>query len=306
MSIPIIIVHKGDSFYLEPVLRQLRHFNPRNSIFLISDESTNHYDFVSHVNISDHCSLAGVFEKHYVHMSPNPYGYEVFCFLRWFIILDFVKKNQLSHFLCLDSDVLMYCEVDAVFNKWLGCDITVCTPNGPQYTLFSLDSLQQFCNYILSYYTESKKMEQLKEWHNKIRFGGICDMTFFRNYSTDPNVKTIDTSNVIDSSCFDVSLQYPQGFEMHKGVKRIYWNEGLPYGKKVLTGELVRFNALHFQGGIKHKMNRYLYSSVSQLYPNIQWFFNPKRLKSRYSEAKKIFSNADLLWHFLKKKIMKK
>ena len=70
-NLPIIIVHTGDSFYLEPALRQARKFNPNNPIYLISDESTNHYDFIEHVNITDYMSSAEKLAEVYVHMSIN-------------------------------------------------------------------------------------------------------------------------------------------------------------------------------------------------------------------------------------------
>ena len=228
-SIPIIIVHTGDSFYLEPVLQQVRLFNPDNDIYLISDESTNHYEFVSHVKISNYYTKAEEFKRHYKHMSPNPYGYELFCFQRWFIIQDFAEKNNLNHFLCLDSDVLIYCAIDSVFQKWLNSDITICQPNGPQYTLFNRKSLQQFCNFMLSHYTQHEKYEQLKQWYSLIAFGGICDMTFIKYYAQTPTIHVVDTSEIFDASCFDVNMQSQQGFEIQGRIKKIYWKDGLPY-----------------------------------------------------------------------------
>lgn len=310
MSIPIIIVHTGDSFYLEPVLRQARLFNPTNPIYLISDDSTNHYDFVDHINISDYYTSAEKFKKVYVHMSPNPYGYELFCFLRWYIIWDFVRKNNIDHFLCLDSDVLLYCNVDKVFSKWANYDMTVCHPNGPQYTLFNEHSLKQFCDYIMSYYTEKEKVEEVREWYSAIKYGGICDMTFFKYYNQRPDVRAFDTSNLVDDSCFDINLQLSQGFEMKSRLKRIYWKEGIPYGKQIETGKLIRFNALHFQGGVKHRLNTYLYyaekrSLVKVAWESIKWTLNPKRIESRFNEVKKIITNKHLLINFLKKKFHK-
>lgn len=308
MSIPIIIVHTGDSFYLEPVLRQARLFNPTNPIYLLSDESTNHYDYVEHINVLDYYALAEDFKKVYVHMSPNPYGYEIFCFLRWFIILDFVKKHNIDHFLCLDSDVLLYCNVDQVFSKWLDYDMAVCQSNGPQYTLFNKNTLNQFCNYILSYYTDKDKFEQVKEWYKQIKFGGICDMTFIKYYAQSSGVHTFDTATIVDNSCFDISLQESQGFEKKGRVKMIYWEKGLPYGKQIETGKLIRFNGLHFQGGVKHRMNKYVYraeklSFAGNVWDSVKWGLNSKRLMSRIKEVKKIISNKKLLTYFIKRRL---
>ncbi len=303
-NLPIIIVHTGDSFYLEPALRQARKFNPNNHIYLISDESTDHYDFVEHISITDYMSSAEQFKEAYVHMSINPYNYELFCIQRWFVILEFAQKYKLSHFLCLDSDVLLYCQVDEVYEKWFEYDLTICLAQGPQYTLFSRESLEKFCDYIYSHYTKDDKKVELNEWH---QHRGISDMTFFNYYTQLSNVRVFDTAQVVDGTYFDCSFKIPQGFEMQGRLKKIYWRDGLPYGKEVATGNLIRFNALHFQGGVKHKLNRYIYRDLplmQRCWRNILWVFNPKRLKSRVNELKKIVGSRQMFVYFIQKRIL--
>lgn len=304
-NIPIIIVHTGDSFYLEPMLRQARKCNPNSPIYLISDQSTNHYDFVEHIDISNYFSRAENFIKVYVHLSINPYGYELFCFLRWFIILDFVTKNQIDHFLCMDSDVMLYCDVDEVFGKWIGYDMTMCLFEGPQYSLFNKESLNTFCDYIYTHYADNEEFEEVNKWN--VTHGGVSDMRFFTYFSQLPGIKVFNTGQVVDGTCFDFNMKVPQGFEMHRGLKRIYWREGLPYGKEISSGEYVRFNALHFQGGVKHKLNQYLYRDlpfVQRCWKNLLWLTNPKRLKSRFFELKKILSNKEMFVYFIRMRVL--
>jgi hypothetical protein len=43
-------------------------------------------------------------------------------------------------------------------------------------------------------------------------------------------------------------------FETYDGKKKIYWRNNLPYGTVVSTGQEVRFNVLHYQGGSKWQM----------------------------------------------------
>lgn len=305
-NLPIIIVHKGDSFYLEPALRQTRKFNPNNHIYLISDESTNHYDFIEHVNITDYMSSAEQLKEAYVHMSINPYFYELFCIQRWFIILEFVKKHNYNHFLCIDSDVMLYCQVDDVFEKWYEYDMTICQPEGPQYTLFNKDSLEKFCDYIYSHYTVEDKLAEVKKWH---QHRGISDMTFFNYYAQQPNIQFFNTAQVVEGTCFEFNMKVHQGFEMKGRLKKIYWREGLPYGKEIASGKLIRFNALHFQGGVKHKLNRYIYRDlpfIPRCWKNILWLFNPKRLKSRVNELKKIVGNKQMFAYFIQKRVLGK
>ena len=300
VNIPIILVHTGDSFYLEPVLRQMRKFNPGSEIFLISDASTNHYDFLKHINISEYFSSADKIKQVYIHMSINPYPYELFCLQRWFIIMDFVTRNGITNFLCIDSDVMFYSNVDEVFGKWKDYDFTLCNTDGPQYTLFNLESLKKFCNYIYTHYNDAEALDEVKKWRKQ---GSISDMTFLTHYSQEPGVKVFNTAQVVDGSCFELNMKIPQGYEMQGRLKKIYWKAGLPYGKEVATGNFVRFNALHIQGGVKHKLNRYLYRDLPftlRCWKNLLWFINPKRLKSRFYELKKIVSNKDMFVYFLR------
>jgi len=305
VNIPIVIVHTGDSFYLEPVLCQARKSNPDSHIYLISDESTNHYDFIEHINISDYFTSAEEFKKVYVHMSINPYHYELYCFLRWFVILDFVTKHNISHFLCIDSDVMLYCNVDEVFGKWIDYDMTTCQIIGPQYTLFNKDSLKKFCKYIYDHYAEKDGLEEVRYWHTK---GGISDMKFFMYYSEQPNIRVFDTAQVIDGTCFDYNMKIPQGFEKKGRLKKLYWRDGIPYCKSVNSGEYIRMNGLHFQGGVKHHLYKYIYRANKESLMDvfcgaIKWYLNPKRLQSRIQELKKIVSNKEMLIYFVKMRI---
>lgn len=303
-NIPIIIVHTGDSFYLEPALRQARKFNPESPIYLISDSSTDHYDFVTHIDIAEYMTSAKQFGKEYVHMSINPYHYELFCMQRWFIIRDFVIKHNFEHFLCMDSDVMLYCSVDEVFGKWLNYNLVVIKKDGPQHTLFNKESLEKFCDYIYSHYAEEEKLAEVKAWH---QCRSISDMTFFYYFNEQPTIRVLDTKDIINDTCFVHNMKESQGFEMQGRFVKIYWQDGIPYGKELATGNLIRFNALHFQGGVKHKLNRYIYRDLPILqkcWKNILWVFNPKRLKSRINELKKIVGSRQMFGYFIQKRIL--
>ena len=131
-------------------------------------------------------------------------------------------------------------------------------------------------------------------------------MRFFTYYSQCPNVCVFNTGQVVDGSCFDFNMKIPQGFEMQGRIKKIYWQDGLPYGKKADTGEFIRFNALHFQGGVKHKLNRYIYRDLpfsKRIWKNICWFFNPLRIKSRWGELRKILSNRRMFFYFIRSRV---
>lgn len=306
-NLPILIVHKGDSFYLKPVLKQIRLFNPASRICLISTEDTNHYDFIEHYNITEYMSGANAFAKKYVHLSTNPYGYELFCFQRWFVIRDFIQKERLEYFVCLDSDVLIYCDIDDVFNPYLSYDFTICRIMGPCFTLFNSHSIDRFCSYINSLYATEDNLFRLHKFKEAVPDGGVCDMTAFTWYQTDVSKNVFDLVVPVDSACFDGNISDSMGFEMDRGVKKIYWFDDLPYGKFEENQQFVRFYGLHLQGGIKHQMYKYLVNSnkkhiVSRLFV-LKWVFSYKRLKTRFYELKKMLASPIMLKRLLKRKL---
>lgn len=258
MNIPIIIVHRGDTFYLKLVLEQIRLFNPHTRICLISDASTDKYCFVEHYNIDDYSKGADAFKMVYIHMSSNPYDYELICFQRWFCIRDFVKTQKIENFLCMDSDVLLYCNIDEVMQQYITYDFTTCNKQGPGCALFNISSISNFCGYMMSMYTEEFLLNKMKSMYqgfidNK-RLGGICDMTAFVWFQDNRKCNVIDIAIPTNGTCFDGCITWGQGFEMEDGKKKVYWIDNLPYGKLMNDQSLVRFYCLHFQGRSKYSM----------------------------------------------------
>ncbi|MDR1645487.1 MAG: hypothetical protein LBS05_06675 [Tannerellaceae bacterium] len=314
MNIPVIIVHKGNSFYLSPVLEQIRLFNPENAIYLISDISKQKYPFVNYCNIEDYMDRANEFEKRYVHLSSNPYFYELICFQRWFIILDFVIQHRIEHFLCMDSDVLLYCRIDDTLNKHIGCDFTICDKTGPGCSLFNVDSLKKFCDYISDLYSEKTKsrlFDFYQSFIDKKSLGGFCDMIAFTWYQNDTeSLKIIDISIPENGACFDACLTASSGFEFASGLKKIYWKDNLPYGKLLSDGSLVRFYCLHFQGRTKYSIYKYALDKNkvhrTDVAYTLKWMFSKAILIARLQGIKKAIKNPQILANFIKKKFFNK
>ena len=52
MNLPIIFVHKGDSFYLKYALESAKKFNPDSRIILLGDGVTVYPDFVEYYDLN--------------------------------------------------------------------------------------------------------------------------------------------------------------------------------------------------------------------------------------------------------------
>ena len=96
MKIPVIFLSKTIriSPEIELVVKQACKNN--EDVFLLGDDGNKSYCPDNHVSIFDYYEGATEFEKLYRHLSTNDLTVELFCFSRWFIMRDFLRKNNMK------------------------------------------------------------------------------------------------------------------------------------------------------------------------------------------------------------------
>jgi hypothetical protein len=299
LSLPIIFVHTGDSWYLKYALRQMRFYNPDAQIYLLGDSTNNHYPFVTHIDYVEYRKDSRQFSDVYVHMNTNSYDYELFCFERWFIIKEFTVSKGINSFCYFDSDVLVYAELLSLTDDFEGCLIAN-TGEGmgmPAFTYFkNANSITIVCDYFLQSYLDEGLFGRIKEFWNDYRkignSGGVCDMTIFDFFHKDnpDKLKKIDR---IKDYAFDVNIAITGGYESKNNIKKVYWINDLPYCKSLADGELINFKTLHFQGTSKrlirkyYKADGYQFQKIAE--PIISYFF--RSIVHRMARMKKLLTN---------------
>jgi hypothetical protein len=271
MGIPIIFIHTGDPYYLDFSLNQAHVSNPDSDIYLITDVLTCKYEFIKYIDIKSLRVEANKFEEVYNHMSTNSYQAELFCFQRWFILKEFCSKNHLNSFLYLDSDMMLYCDVNSTFSKFNHYQFTITNKQGPQCCYFSsLNHLDNFCNFIIKLYNDKdyKGRFELKyaEHLSKKLNGGVCDMTAFIEYQNDYPQAAKDLSVIENREVFDDNFNVSDGFSVEKIGKQITVENKFPYGVLKKDNQKIKFNTLHFQGPAKKYIYKfYLGSNLNSL-----------------------------------------
>lgn len=264
MSTPVIFIHKGDHYYLNYSLNQVKITNPNNPIYLITDTITNRYPFVNYIDINKYFNGANEFAKVYKHMSTNGFDNELFCFQRWYILKEFCNEKKLTDFLYLDSDLLIYCNVDAVFGQLKEYDFTISKKLSPHCCYFpSLEKLNKFCEFIPKLYTDSNYINRFLTKHkhhldNNLP-GGVCDMTAFNEYQKEPAIKVKDLSIIEGDEVFDDNINDADGFLAENGIKKLSLEQGFYYGTLKENNKKVKFNTLHFQGPAKKYIAKYYF-----------------------------------------------
>lgn len=264
MSTPVIFIHKGDHFYLNYSLNQVKITNPNNPIYLITDTITNRYPFVNYIDINKYFTEAKEFAKVYRHMSTNGFDNELFCFQRWYVLREFCRDKKLSDFLYLDSDLLIYCNVDSFFGKLNDYDFTISKKLSPHCCYFpSFEKLNKFCEFIPKLYTDSNYTDRFLTKHkhhldNNLP-GGVCDMTAFNEYQKETAIKAKDLSVIDSNEVFDDNINDADGFEMKDAVKKLKLTDKFYYGTTKVNQQHVKFNTLHFQGPAKKLIPHYYF-----------------------------------------------
>ena len=98
----------------------------------------------------------------------------------------------MEHFVCIDSDYLLYESIDNIMRPYLSYDMTLLGTSGAMCALFSRESLQRFCDFCTQLYTEEKYLTLIQEMYEEIKnvkkIGAISDMTaveLYRRYVSD-------------------------------------------------------------------------------------------------------------------------
>lgn len=265
MAIPIIFVHKGNPYFLRAVLEQAKRTNPCSEIILLGDETNKSFSFVRHFCINDYFESAEEFSKVYQHHSPNPFGYELFCFQRWFVLNDFVEKElgADSQFFYCDTDTLLFEDLSSEFQKYNKYDMTICRTGTPCFTFFNVGVIKKFAKFIFNRYAtaEGKRMisAYVKDLKAKQRRYGISDMTAFSAYEyAHPSlVLRVDLPYYNYCFCHNI-LDEADGYQMCGQYIKIRIQRNAPYGFYLKSNEWVRFLGIHFQGSAKKIMYKYL------------------------------------------------
>lgn len=278
-QVPVFFIHQGDSYYLQDAFWQAKQFN--SHVILIGDETNSGYSEVKHYLIGEYNRSASEFKNIYVHMSDNPYHYELICIQRWFILNEFMDAHGLDKCFYCDSDVMLYCNATDEYINFQNDNFSLSFHNNyypcGHVSFWQKHALQEFCNFIIRCYGDVNKLNTWKKWYEAPNRepGGICDMTllseFIQNHASrdnneidsdkfavgnmaQPNHYTTFDHNInVDELCYEM-------FNVNENqiIKHIIiGKDNFPYCYNKVLKRLIKFKALHFQGGAKPLMSKF-------------------------------------------------
>lgn len=276
MSVPIVFLHRTDDDYLFYVLQQAKIASPKSDVVLIGSPQNKKFatDGIKHELIPDYHQGASEFAKVYKHMSPCEYHYNLFCFQRWFILLDYMRSHNLNECWTLDSDVMLFADLSRQEFKGMSCEFT-------WTTYITRKDLEELCTITQNHFSDPHLFKYLKQYTKETgnyiketNMLAISDMVTQRLH-LEKYLKRERTNGVIGDSYFDNNLYFSfPGVEMLDNKKKIYLMNGTLFAKKVNSDQFVKVNTIHFTTGANKKYIPYFYSPNLSAKSKGSYFFN--------------------------------
>jgi len=263
-TLPIILIHHGNSWYLPYTIWQLRKTNPNAPIYLVGDDKTKHLRrWLNHVNIDRYIHSTQILKSVYQHKSSLGIEFELTCIERWFILHSFMIEHNIKQCIYLDSDVLAYKNLSYEFQKLPSHEMTWCSFSAHSNYITSRDALKKYCDNIIDLYCNQFPTNlRTNSLYFRVINGeidmNISDMTFWHDYNLRYPNSLLVLSDPNPMGTYDISMEDIKVFEDDgNGFKRIYWKNNKPFGMVKATNELIPFVTLHFQGKGKSILKRH-------------------------------------------------
>jgi|SRR5271166_138120 len=274
----IVFIHNGNSWYLPYALNQAMSVNGSSDVVLIGN--CNAHENVPLVALESlHHRNSDTFRSQYYHMSNNGHEFELFCWLRWFYLLQYMRRDHVKSVLYLDSDVLLYSSLDEIGRNYSNAmaDCAFLIPRevhnsfswaaSGHISFWTIDLLEEFCAFCLNSLCQGEYQELYKEkwnWHSANQEpGGISDMTtlyfFWREREARiTNLAMNHNGNVFDMLISSGSNYCEDEYVTQSGKKEIRFVDRRPWLRRNNeTRNPVRAHALHFQGAAKQYIPSY-------------------------------------------------
>jgi hypothetical protein len=251
--LPIVFIHLSNSYYLPYTLGQAKMKNMNSPVIIIGDDTNNVFPFATHVHMNRYCKQAVEFQKIYKHYSPNGFIYEQFCFLRWFLLRDFMLAHGLKRLLHVDSDVLLYVDVNEEQANWKDSELSLVNGHGPGNMFINgTKALEELCASIWEMYSAPGADERLAALLEKQRCPGrfaVNDMVPLKAFYEANRQRMGEMTGIQpDGSYWDANVRMDEGFETEDGRKRYWFQDGRAYCRHISTARDIWFKCLHFQG----------------------------------------------------------
>jgi hypothetical protein len=272
--------HNGYDDYLDITIKQAKVKNPNHKIILLGDKENNKYDYVIHAKILDYSNYANEFLKKFIFLGDRgAFGYYPLLrsYQRWFVILEYMRSNNILDAYYQDSDIILNCNLDEInYDGETWCY----TRGGYTPVAFNISLLEKFCEFLLKCYSDTKKLVHLFNMRLNYKLStltsvnvGWCtvsEMELMRLFLFENEIQSREISIKEKNTIFSLS-GYGDMYLSHQGVNeydiikngnryytKFYCKNGELFIKDVALDKFIKLNSVHFAGGIKECMKTFI------------------------------------------------
>jgi len=265
--------------YLRASIESVRFFNPDSRILLVCDSTPQ---FSQNLRVQTYelerfeSAALKAFRKAYIHVSVFPEKYERFVLERWFLLEEMIRTLGLDHTVVLDSDVMVFCKVDGLFEQIPDKPFSMASMS-PHFTLIR-SSVKSFLNHIMGRYEDAYYIAHARErFAEALARGGLQnlgEMEFVAEHMTE-GTEACPYPTLLKEGHIDGNIHLPDRYQTVKvgrrKRKKVFWKfedgKYLPSFREQDTNHLVPAAILHFQGGSKRLIHRFNPLDHSPLLP---------------------------------------
>jgi len=256
MSVPVIFVSKTIGIpcaYLREAMSVASRAN--EEVILLGDEGNKDFCVGKYFPYEEYLDSYKKFESLYVHLSTIHPEIEKFCFSRWFIIREFMERNNLTQVLHLDTDILFFANSNEEGKRFshLDCALTGRTSGHSSY--WTYEGLCKFCDYVIELYENKdnfdfQRLASIFTLRQKYGLdGGVCDMSVLEHYARYKAPHLVGELSIVSENLYyDHIIGTDEGFTFRDGRKEFEYRQGVPHAFHEKTKRLIPFATIHFQG----------------------------------------------------------
>lgn len=270
----VVVTHRGFKPYLGTCLRRAAIAAGRGRVVLIGDAEAARAGIGTHHPVDDPALQADLDELRGVYRMvsrSHSLERERFWAERWFLIRNFMRRENLDGCLAIDSDVLLFCDVGEeslrfapyamTFGRW---DPVRVVPHCN--FIRGRAAIEDLCRFILDAYRDPRTLERLASLNRK-RDGSawISDMSLLASWAATSGFPVgFLEDTVADGVGFDSCLDHVGGYAscnylpgVMKPWKRLRFRDGVPYGTIRASGLEIPMKCVHYHGHMKLLMKRH-------------------------------------------------
>ncbi len=226
---PIIFIHYGDAGYLRHTLAAARRSNPDKSIILLGDAANRHFARagITHHDMADFAngSLISTFDTVFQLIKGESHNYRKlkgadfwtrFVFRRWFIIQEFITRQNITKFWTFDSDTLILAPLAPREARFAAYDCTEqCRGKCLNGFVPNASIVRRYVERINDLFQRPEYLEEQRLFFRTHKGLAFTEMSAYETFRTEDQLHTFHLERPVHGEAFDDALCFTENFAVH-------------------------------------------------------------------------------------------